>query len=48
MENISRVTFLEKIQKYPELQQRFEQLLLLVKTVAGDVQKASEAELHTL
>ena len=38
------VAFIERIQKYPELHHRFEQLLTLVEDNAGDVQKASEAE----
>jgi len=44
MKKANTMNFMERIQKHPELQHRFDQLLSIVEDSAGDIQKASEAE----
>ena len=40
--------FLKRIEQHPELLKRFEQLLCIVEDSAGDIQKASEAEMRVI
>jgi len=41
---IGRRNLLERLEKHPELKERFEMILDIVENAAGDVEKADEAE----
>lgn len=43
-----RPSLIERLEKHPELEQRFEMILDIVENVAGDVEKADEAERRTI
>ena len=41
-------SWMERLEEHPELRQRFEMILDIVENVAGDVEKADEAERRTI